>query len=193
MSTNYTSIINTPTPIKLLSLFHRQGNRLREATATLSRSRSKNMTQPGCDPRWLCSSGQHSMPSTYRASAWLGCTRWATSLSCTLRRIRSTARAEASLATTDRRPGTSRAKRSKGNCHQYEKAGLPWWLHGKDLLPMQETQVRPLIWDDTTCHRTTKPMCHRYCTCALKSGSCNYWPKCCNCWSSHATETPDPQ
>ena len=51
------------------------------------------------------------MPSTYRASAWLGCTRWATSLSCTLRRIRSTARAEASLATTDRRPGTSRAKR----------------------------------------------------------------------------------
>ena len=33
--------------------------------------------------------------------------------------------------------------------------GLPWWL-----LPMQETRVRSLIWEDPTCHGATKPVRH---------------------------------
>ena len=29
-------------------------------------------------------------------------------------------------------------------------------------LPMQETQVRALVWEDSMCHGTTKPMGHNY-------------------------------
>ena len=28
---------------------------------------------------------------------------------------------------------TEKLFHSKGICHQYEKAGLPWWLRGRDL------------------------------------------------------------
>ena len=29
-------------------------------------------------------------------------------------------------------------------------------------LPMQGTQVRALVWEDSTCCGATKPMCHNY-------------------------------
>ena len=34
------------------------------------------------------------------------------------------------------------------------------WL--RICLPMQETRVRSLVWEDPTCHRATKPVCHNY-------------------------------
>ena len=34
------------------------------------------------------------------------------------------------------------------------------WL--RILLPMQGTQVRPLVWEDPTCRGATKPVCHNY-------------------------------
>ena len=42
-----------------------------------------------------------------------------------------------------------------------------WRIH----LPMQEKQVWPLIWENSTCHRATKPMCHNYWACALEPRS----------------------
>ena len=54
--------------------------------------------------------------------------------------------------------------------------GLPWWLSGKEFcLPMQETQVWSLIWEDPTCCRAPKPRHNNYWACALEPGSCNYW------------------
>ena len=29
-------------------------------------------------------------------------------------------------------------------------------------LPMQGTRVRTLVWEDPTCRKATKPMCHNY-------------------------------
>ena len=49
--------------------------------------------------------------------------------------------------------------------------GFPWWL---SCLPIQETWVWSLIWEDPTCHGAAKPMHHNYWACALESGSCNY-------------------
>ena len=34
------------------------------------------------------------------------------------------------------------------------------WLRIR--LPMQGTRVRALVWEDPTCRRATKPMCHNY-------------------------------
>ena len=34
------------------------------------------------------------------------------------------------------------------------------WL--RICLPMQGTQVRALVWEDPTCCRATKPVCHNY-------------------------------
>ena len=42
-------------------------------------------------------------------------------------------------------------------------------------LPMQGTQVQSLVWEDSTCPRATKPMCHNYWYHALEPKSCNYW------------------
>ena len=42
-------------------------------------------------------------------------------------------------------------------------------------LPMQETRVWSLVWEDPTCCRATKPVHHNYWACALEPGSCNYW------------------
>ena len=39
---------------------------------------------------------------------------------------------------------------------------------------MQETQVRSLVWEDSTCHRATKPPCCNYWTHALEPMSRNY-------------------
>ena len=42
-------------------------------------------------------------------------------------------------------------------------------------LPMQGTWVRALVWEDPTCRRATKPMCHNYWACAIEPASHNYW------------------
>ena len=34
------------------------------------------------------------------------------------------------------------------------------WLRAR--LPVQGTQVRALVWEDPTCHGTTKPVCRNY-------------------------------
>ena len=47
------------------------------------------------------------------------------------------------------------------------------WLRIR--LPMQGTWVRALVWEDPTCHGTTKPMHHNYWACALEPASHNYW------------------
>ena len=47
------------------------------------------------------------------------------------------------------------------------------WL--RICLPMQETRVRALVWEDPKCHGTTKPVCHNYWACALEPVCHNYW------------------
>ena len=42
------------------------------------------------------------------------------------------------------------------------------WL--RICLPMQETRVRALVWEDPTCRGATKPMSHNYWACV--SGAC---------------------
>ena len=44
--------------------------------------------------------------------------------------------------------------------------GLPWCLSGKESPPpIQEPQVRTLIWKDPTCWGTTEPASHNYWAC----------------------------
>ena len=45
-----------------------------------------------------------------------------------------------------------------------EEVGFPG-----GFLPMQETQVRSLIWEDPTCHGPTKPVHHNFWACALET------------------------
>ena len=45
-------------------------------------------------------------------------------------------------------------------------SGRPQWL--RIHLPVQETQVWSLVWEDSTCHRATKPMHHNYSACTLE-------------------------
>ena len=45
-------------------------------------------------------------------------------------------------------------------------------------LPMQEAWVWALIQEESTCFGATKPIHHNYWTCALETGSCNYWSPC---------------
>ena len=40
---------------------------------------------------------------------------------------------------------------------------------------MQETQIRPLIWEEPTGRWTAKRMHHTYWACALEPRSCNSW------------------
>ena len=57
-----------------------------------------------------------------------------------------------------------------------------WWrIH----LPVQETQVRSLVWEDPTGRGSIKPVCHNHWACALKSRSCNYW--------AHAPQLLNPE
>ena len=46
------------------------------------------------------------------------------------------------------------------------------WLRIR--LPVQETQVRALVWEDPTCHGAARPVRHNYCACALEPASHNY-------------------
>ena len=45
-------------------------------------------------------------------------------------------------------------------------------------LPMQGTGVWLLLWEDPTCHGTTKPVQHDYWASALEPVSHNYWSPC---------------
>ena len=47
------------------------------------------------------------------------------------------------------------------------------WL--RICLPVQGTWVWALVWEDPTCCRATKPVCHKYWDCALEPASHNYW------------------
>ena len=49
------------------------------------------------------------------------------------------------------------------------------WL--RICLPMQGTQVRALVGEDSTCRRANKPVCHNYWTCTLEPASYNYWAR----------------
>ena len=42
-------------------------------------------------------------------------------------------------------------------------------------LPVQETQVPSLVWEDPTCHGAMKSVRPSYWACALEPGSHNYW------------------
>ena len=52
------------------------------------------------------------------------------------------------------------------------------WLRTR--LPMQGTWVQALVWEDPTCRRATKPVCHNYRACALEPASHNTEPACHN-------------
>ena len=49
---------------------------------------------------------------------------------------------------------------------------VPWL---RTCLPMQGTWVRSLFWEDSTCHRATKPAHLNYWACALEPGRHNRW------------------
>ena len=49
--------------------------------------------------------------------------------------------------------------------------GPLWQIHQ----PVQRTWVWPLVWEDPTCWRATKPMFHKYWAHILNPTSHNYW------------------
>ena len=63
------------------------------------------------------------------------------------------------------------------HCATVQRWGLPWWLGGRVRLPMQESRVRFLIWEDATCHGATKPRGHNYWACALETRSYDSWAR----------------
>ena len=67
---------------------------------------------------------------------------------------------------------TYSAKRSQSTAKRWASLVAQWW---RVCLPMQEPQVRSLIWKDPTCCWAAKPVDHNYWACALEPGSCNYW------------------
>ena len=58
--------------------------------------------------------------------------------------------------------------------HREGRSGLPSWLRGRVLLPMEETRVLSLVWKDPTGCGEAEPMRLRYWACALEPLSCNY-------------------
>ena len=41
------------------------------------------------------------------------------------------------------------------------EGGLPWWLSGEEIcLPMQDTLVPSLVWEDPTCRGAGNPESH---------------------------------
>ena len=49
------------------------------------------------------------------------------------------------------------------------------WL--RICLPLEGTWVWALVWEDSTCRRATKPVCHNYWAQALEPASHNYWAR----------------
>ena len=45
-------------------------------------------------------------------------------------------------------------------------------------LPMQGTQVRSLVWEESTCRGATKPVCHNSWATTLEPPRCNCWSLC---------------
>ena len=66
--------------------------------------------------------------------------------------------------------GASLAKIVKDRESRTGLWGIPWWL-----LPMQETRVRSLIWEDPTCRGAAKPVGHNRWACTLEPTSHSYW------------------
>ena len=52
---------------------------------------------------------------------------------------------------------------------------LPWRLSDKEPTFQSRRQGSILIWEDSTCLRASKPVCHSYWACALGPRSTNYW------------------
>ena len=50
---------------------------------------------------------------------------------------------------------------------------LTQWI--RICLPTQGTWVRSLVWEDSTCRRATKPLCHNYWAYPLEPTSHSYW------------------
>ena len=59
--------------------------------------------------------------------------------------------------------------------HHERTSLVTQWL--RIHLPMQETWVWSLVWEDPTCHRATKPMHHNYWACNLEPVNHNYWDR----------------
>ena len=55
------------------------------------------------------------------------------------------------------------------------------WL--RNCLPMQETRVQSLVWEDPTRLRATKPVSHNCWACALGPRNGNYWAQKLHYWS----------
>ena len=54
--------------------------------------------------------------------------------------------------------------------------GFPCGSMGKESACKSKRHRFPsLFWEDSTCHGTTKPVCHNYWICALAPMSSNYW------------------
>ena len=60
-------------------------------------------------------------------------------------------------------------------CQRVFCQGFPGGSVVRIHLPVQETGVRSLIWEDPTCHGATKSMHHNYRACDLEPESWNYW------------------
>ena len=56
-------------------------------------------------------------------------------------------------------------------------SGLPYWFSGKEsgCQCRRHRWVQSLIWDNPTCRRATKPLCHNDWSCALEPESYNHW------------------
>ena len=63
-------------------------------------------------------------------------------------------------------------KKKKEKKYKRRASLVVQWL--RISLPLQGTWVRALVWENPTCHRETKPMCHNYRACALEPASHNY-------------------
>ena len=69
---------------------------------------------------------------------------------------------------------TYQIKLSTSDTQFYHK-GFTDNLVVKNCLPLQETQVCSLVWEDLTCLSMTKPVHHKYWVCALELRNCNSW------------------
>ena len=71
------------------------------------------------------------------------------------------------------KPGRLQSMGSQRAGHDQATSLSPhWWrVH----LSIQGTRDWPLVWEDATCSRATKPMCHNYWACAPETVHSNYW------------------
>ena len=83
------------------------------------------------------------------------------------------------LVSNYRTPDDSSSQKSTLNKEQCRAFLVARW--SRIPPPMQETQVWFLVWEDPTCSRVTKPVCHNYWACAPESRSRS-------CWSSHTLQ-----